>query len=396
MLADLLMTQISVCKGIDMNVHAQADKEHKKSLLLVDVSWNHTLHLANDLSDAGFKVFFLGDGSCKAHWLPDGVISLPRAPMSPDKIIGSIDAAVKAVKPDFVMPISEETLFRIWDESPDWLHLVQPVVEPERRALYRSKHLLGAFVHGHGVLIPATCLLEKGTLEEITPIISNLGLPAVVKGAGGVGGLQVKIVESCDEALKAVTALRHLTGSCPALQEFLPGPTYLVGGLFDRGRPVHMLAAEKTEMYPPRTGPAISLKSSCDPELIEAAAKVFGALGHTGIASADFVRGADGHFRFLEVNPRFWGSYGFAKTIGIDLVGSWCRLLCGEQLPTAVGHPAGRCWAKMPDYLLVPPLTRVNILRRALHPLAIRSWHWHAPAILTHQLRKAWYALRMA
>lgn len=379
-----------------MKTLAPADKKVPESLLLVDVNWNHTLHLANDLSNAGMKVYFLGDGSCPAHWLPDDVISLPPSSVSPKMIIGSIDAAVKAVSPDIIMPISEDTLFRIWDESPDWLPLVQPVVEPERRALYRSKHLLGAFVREHGVKIPVTYLLENGTRNEIDPIINELGLPVVVKGAEGVGGQQVKIVDSCVAAFQAVTDLYRLTCEYPALQEFLPGATYLVGGLFDRGRPIHLIPAEKTELYPPRTGPAMSLKSCCDPELIEAATTVFRALGHSGIASADFVRCDDGHFRFLEVNPRVWGSYGFAKALGIDLVGSWCRLLRGEYLPTAVGHPADRSWAKMPDYLLVPPFTRSNIIRRALHPLAIRSWHWHAPQIFLHQLRKTWYALRAA
>lgn len=359
---------------------------------MVDVGWSHSLRLANDILNAGLKVYLLCDGCYKEQWLPKGVILLPSSPTSLERIVDSISAAVRAVSPDIILPVSEEILFRIWDEDPDWLPLVKPAIEPEHRELYRSKHLLGAFVKSHGGLIPETRLLENGTLEEISSITDDLEFPVVVKGAGGIGGKQVRIVESPEAAFQAVTELYNQTGAYPALQQFMTGATYLVGGLFDEGRPVFMIGAEKTEMYPPRTGPAIHLTSRDEPELIQLATTVFSALGLTGIASADFVRGRDGHFRFLEVNPRPWGSYGLAETIGIDLVGAWCRLLRKEYLPTVQGYPPNRAWAKMPDYIFVPPLTRYNMLRRAMHPLALSSWSWKTPRLLLFELRRAWWA----
>lgn len=357
------------------------------SVLLVE-KW-HALGLANDLSRAGLTVYILNSGGYKALLMPKGVILLPPAPTTSEQVVSSIEAAVRAVSPDIILPVSEETLYRIWDESPSWLPLVQPVVEPDLRKVYRNKHLLGTFAQSHGVLIPQTFLLENGTKEEIMHYIDQLGLPVVVKGSAGCGGAQVKIEESLETVYLAVAELHRLTGVYPALQEYLTGATYLVGGLFDRGRPVHLIAAEKTEMYPSNTGPAVFLSSRNESELINAATNVFTALGHSGIASADFVRGSDGHFHFLEVNPRPWGSYGIARTMGVNLVGDYYRLLRGEYLPSAEECPAGYSWAKMPDYLFVPPLKLSSILRRALDPVAFSSWCWHAPHVLLYQARSA-------
>jgi biotin carboxylase len=290
------------------------------------------------------------------------------------------------------MPLDEETLFGIWDEAPDWLVLVHPAVDLGLYDRYRNKHLMTSLMASKGVLIPETHQLEHGTAEEILPIIDKLILPVVIKGAHGSAGNQVNIAETIDDAVQAVSDLYSRTGTYPALQEYVEGSTYQTGGLFDRGRPIHLLAAKKTQLLPARTGPAIALKSCNEPELVDAAVAVFSVLGHSGLAGADFVRDTNGRFYFLEVNPRVWGCYGFAKTIGINLFGAWYRQLCGEQLPTSTSFPNNRAWAKMPDYLYLPPRTRRSILRRALHPLAIRSWSWREPRVLMHQLRRAYWA----
>ncbi len=362
------------------------------SVLLVE-TWP-ALGLANDLATAGLAVYVLNDGAYRARWMPRGVTLLPPAPIDLDKVVDSIGAAVQAVSPDIVLPVCEEALYRIWDEEPPWLPLVQPMVDPGLRAAYRSKHLLGAFARELGVLVPRTRLLMSDAPEELASVIDDLGLPVVVKGAGGCGGAQVKIVGSLAAACAAVAELHLQTGEFPALQEYLTGATYLVGGVFDRGRPVRLIAAEKIEMYPPRTGPAIFLTSRDEPELLDAAERVFRGLGHSGIASADFVRGRDGHFRFLEVNPRPWGSYGLARVLGIDLVGECCRMLRGEHLPSETGYPTGRSWAKMPDYLFASPMRLSNVVRRAVHPVAVRSWYWHAPRVLLYQARCACRSFR--
>jgi hypothetical protein len=360
-----------------------------RSILLIDPGASFSL--AIDIANTGLKTYILSETPYKAQWMPKGVTLLPLSSTSKDQVVGSIDAALQSISPDIILPVAEETLFEFWDKAPDWLSRVRPAIEPEFRALYRSKHLLGAFVQRLGVLIPQTHLLERMNPEEISSVISELGLPIVVKGSRGTGGRQVRIAHSYNAALQAITELHDLTGDLPALQEYLSGATYLVGGVFDRGRPVHMIAAEKTEMLPQQTGPAIMLTTCDEDELIKAANTVFLSLGLSGIASLDFVRGQDGRFRFLEINPRPWGSIGLAKAIEIDVVGTWCRLLHGDHVPSALEYPVDRTWAKMPDYLFVQPGNRSTMIRRALHPVALRSWPWHSPRLFLFEARRAWW-----
>jgi ATP-grasp domain len=367
-----------------------------RSVLLVDVGWSHSLRLANDFAKAGFTVYLLSKSRfLRAGFLPSGVILLPVSKKSKEKLIHAVDAAVKAVSPDMILPLSEEVLFDIWDQDPSWASRVRPAIDAEHRTLYRSKFLLSAFAEQHGVLVPKIRVLKSWALEDLPAAIDEMDLPVVVKGEGGAGGSQVRIAETQDEALLAAIELRDRTGKLPVLQECLTGASYLVGGVFERGRALRIVGAEETEMLPALTGPAIELTSRNEPELIQAALKVFEALEFSGIANADFVRGRDGRFRFLEVNPRPWGSYGLAERLGIDLVGVWARLLRGEPVSPMLDYAPDRIWAKMPDYLYNKPLQRRHMLRRAFLPTGLRSWSWSEPRVLLNEIMRAgWTFLR--
>ena len=347
--------------------------------------------LASDIAATGAHVYVLLESLVKAR-MPERVMQLPAAPLSPFRLISSVERAVLACSPDIVLPLSEQMLHRFWDASPDWLPLVHPIIDPGMRMYYRDRHLMAGLLSGKGVVVPEIRQLKANTAEEILSLIDELGLPVVVKGPRGEGGEQVRIAETADDAIATANELYIETRTLPALQEYIDGPVYQVGGLFDDGRPIRLLAGEKTEMLPPRTGPAIALKSCDEPDLVEAAIRVFAVLGYSGIAGADFVRGADGGFRFLEVNPRIWGSWGFAKRLGIDLFGEWSRQLRGEPLTEDLAFEPDRFWVKMPEYLFAQPKTRRSILLRSLHPAAIRSWSWGQPRILMYQLRRAYWA----
>lgn len=370
--------------------------EKPRSVLLADIGWSHTLRLANDFAKSGFTVYLLSSSRFfRAGFLPAGIILVSFSKRSPDPLFRILDKTVRRLMPDLVVPLSEDVLFDIWDHEPTWASRVRPTIPPEVRPLYRSKFRMADHVAERGVLVPRTWHLESLALEEFIAATERLGLPIVVKGEGGAGGSQVRIANSISEARRGAIELRERTGNLPVLQECLTGASYLVGGVFDRGEAVRIVGAEETEMLPPLTGPAIELTSRNEPELIAAAEAVFRALNFSGIANADFVRGADGRFRFLEVNPRPWGSFGLAEELGIDLVGSWVRLLRGESVTADLRYTPDRVWAKMPDYLYSKPMRRRNMLARLLRPTALRSWSWSKPRLMLNEMfRAAWTFLR--
>ena len=74
---------------------------------------------------------------------------------------------------------------------------------------------------------------------------------------------------------------------------------------------MHFYAGEKTVMSPPLTGRAFELRSAGEPHfsaLLRSAETVCKNLEWTGLASFDFVLDEDGQFRFVDFNPRQWGS----------------------------------------------------------------------------------------
>ena len=181
------MNQDRQLTGITKQLLKKFNSSTPLGILLVDeVGGGSSLQLANDIAATGASVYLLHQFSFKIR-LSKSVILLPPASLSPTELLGSVDRAVKSHCPDIVLPTSEEALHRFWDEAPDWLPLVHPVVEPDLRVYYRNRHLLASLMSDSGVLIPETHQLETGTAEEILSIIDKLNLPVVVKGARGEG-----------------------------------------------------------------------------------------------------------------------------------------------------------------------------------------------------------------
>lgn len=354
-----------------------------------------SLQVAMDVAATGNSVYFLSDGP-PVYSLPRNITVRAAASLASDSLVDSVGSAVEAIAPDTVMLLSDDHIIRTWRENPPWASLASPSVPKEYRHFYEDKHALVAFVESLGVPVPKTVPMQSADDVAIDSVIEALGLPLVVKGSQGAGGQQVRICRSRADVRAAMEALQRMTGRYPALQEFIQGPAFQAVGLFEHGAPIHFWTAEKIAIYPPEKGPAIALRSHFDERLSAASMTLFAGLRADGFAGADFMRGPDGHYRFLECDPRLWGSYAFASRLDMDLIGSWCKQLQGEAMPVSMDFPCNRSWAKMPEYLFVDPNSRSSILRRMLDPLAMGSWAWSSPYLLKMQLRRTAWALKAA
>ena len=71
--------------------------------------------------------------------------------------------------------------------------------------------------------------------------------------------------------------------------------------------------------------------------------RVAEAVGLVGIATCEFLLGADGALAFLEVNPRIQVEHPVTEEVaGIDLVGWQFAIAAGDGLPDAAPEPARR------------------------------------------------------
>ena len=252
--------------------------------------------------------------------------------------------------------------------------VVYPVTEPLQElatGVRHDKRRTSATMRAAGLLVP-----DEAELSDL----GVFGFPVVLKGDTGRGGCNTFVIPN-----RAATRNLHFD-SHYFLQRFIDGPTYLAGGLFDRGRALRLYMARKTVQFPARTGPAAELLSVDDQALRSAALHAFEVAGVTGIASADFIRDCDGRFHFLELNARPWGSMAAAAAAGVDLFAPLVSLWRGERVVPDLRFHAGVRTATSPLYLLSPGMWLTGrAFRPALNDLGdLVPFAWREPALAIH------------
>ncbi|HUS28408.1 MAG TPA: ATP-grasp domain-containing protein [Kofleriaceae bacterium] len=260
--------------------------------------------------------------------------------------------------------------------------VVYPATEPLQQLLhatppaFRDKRVMSALMKSAGIAVPAEHPAE--TDDDVRAAGHALGLPLVIKGSVGRGGNATFIVRSIAAAQRVARRMRARGGEVFA-QEHIAGVTYLAGGVFDDGRAIRLYCGAKRVQFPARTGPAAELESSSDPALVETALRVFAAARVTGLASADFLRAADGRYYFVELNPRPWGSITAARDAGVDLFGPLVALWRGQTLPPELQFRPTVVSPVFPFALLAVPCWRSGAALRALGSRPVRE-----PKLMAH------------
>ena len=141
----------------------------------------------------------------------------------------------------------------------------------------------------------------------------------VVKGEKGGGSYNVRVVRGVAELRLKYREIaereRHYAGQT-AIQEFIAGPTYLFGGLFQDGDALRMCAHRKVLMYPPGQGATVKAITQCPQQLLAHSLKAMKALRFTGLGSLDFILdGRDGRSSFWRSIPGPGGRLALLKEL---------------------------------------------------------------------------------
>src|SRR5947207_2355736 len=294
------------------------DRGHQQlRVLLLNHDQTSNLYVADGLTRAGCQVHIL---SSSQHLRPPyrrRRISHTTAPkINTPEYQSVIQRIITSESVDVILPLSEGVLYYIWQENPEWSSNVFPQVADWQQELLRSKYVMSRFVAEHGVRIPPTAPAQ--TQHEIDAALAEFGFPVVVKAVRGHSGKNVRFCHARTEVESALHELNEQSGGAAFLQKYIDGPTFLAGGVFQDGEGIRWYATQMMKTDPPKVGPSILHRTTADPELLGAMQTVFRALKWTGLAECDFVQDAEGHFYFLEVNPRSWGSISAAARAGVD------------------------------------------------------------------------------
>lgn len=180
--------------------------------------------------------------------------------------------------------------------------------------------------------------------DEAFQVAGELGYPVLLKAAGGGGGKGMRIVHDASEMLPAIRTARN-----EAKMAFGDSTLY-VEKLISRARHIEMQILADAQGNMVYLGEReCSIQRRHQKLVEEAPSPVMGpedrrtlgktvlrgarAIGYVGAGTFEFLRDQEGHFYFLEVNPRLQVEHPVTEMVtGIDIVKEQIRLAAGEPL----------------------------------------------------------------
>jgi hypothetical protein len=292
----------------------------------------------------------------------------------------SFATLVERVDPACIIPCTESALYWLWQQSPDIQERCLPKVGPAIRPLLLDRALLLEKAAGWGVATPDSIPLNSH--DDCHAAVAT-GLPLMVKSGQSSASNGVALCHTPDDVIRAFDKF-FLRGTSVSAQRYYVGPTYMAGALFVHGEAAHFYAAEQTVMWPPLTGYSHEIRSVGEPylsTLLQATEAVCKNLEWTGLASFDFVLGEDGQFRFVDFNPRLWGSAGAMRTARMDLYGGVDRLIrYGDAGPPSRSAP-DISYRVFPKYTVEP--SDLSMRRRLL---GLLDGPWDTPFLAASEI----------
>ncbi|QLG50448.1 carboxylate--amine ligase [Natrinema halophilum] len=158
-------------------------------------------------------------------------------------------------------------------------------------------------------------------------------------------------------------------GHVPLVQERIPDSReFGFFALYDRGDPVATFQHCQRRGWEYCGGPSAYRESVHIPELETAGRALLGELEWHGLAMVEFLRDpADGEFKLMEINPRFWSSLPFSVRAGADFPYYYWQMAMDERIETGPTYEVG-----MGGHLLRGELSYLHSVATKEYPLVDR------------------------
>jgi hypothetical protein len=304
--------------------------QHPHILLATTGKLPSTARLAMELHDAGARVSLIAPSNHPA-WTLDLISGRANyRALAPKR---SLEAALRRLRPDMVIPCDERTvrdLHGLWQRArdPQVKELIERSTAPaENFAVITSRAALLAVARQEGARVPPSMPLADE--EALDRWAANNAAPFVLKADGSWAGFGVRIISNPANARTAYARMRRPVSGRLALRESLlegnhfdirswmrrEAPTMSVQGYVD-GWPANIgVACWQGEVLAAVCAEAVSTTSATGPstvariihnaEMIDSATRIVKALGLSGMIGFDFmIEAATGAAYLIEMNPR--------------------------------------------------------------------------------------------
>ncbi len=317
-----------------------------KRVLITDGFWRKTLATVRSLGRRGYKLT-VGETSYLnpsffSRYIEKRFI-YPSPLTYPEKFIESILKILRTFPHDIIIPMESDTIALLLKEKKRIeRHTTFPFVDIERFLLASSKIKMTHLAKELGIPVPRSFSIRS--TEEIGMIESHLKFPLLLKPDIGEGGSGQRVCYNKQELKEAISL--HLRKSMPCLiQEYLSPEGFGIGVslLYDlQGNLKASFVHKRIREFPPEGGPSTLRESVWRPDLVKKAHRLMSKIGWVGLAMIEFrYDPKEKKEKFLEVNPRPWGSIALAIDSGVDFPYLLCKVALRKDFPEVHNYKIG-------------------------------------------------------
>ncbi|QRN95752.1 acetyl-CoA carboxylase biotin carboxylase subunit [Archangium violaceum] len=219
------------------------------------------------------------------------------------------------------------------------------------------------------------------TIEEARAYTEKIGVPVMLKAAGGGGGKGMRKVERLEDfesswrAAKS-EAMNAFGNDAVYIEKYLEKPHHVEIQVFadQYGNTIHLnereCSAQRRHQKVVEETPSPILTPEMRAKMGEVAVKAAKAVGYVGAGTVEFLVDVHRNFYFLEMNTRLQVEHPVTEWVtGLDLVAWQIKVAEGEKLPyTEAPRPNGhsievRIYAEDPARNFMPSPGRISYLR---------------------------------
>jgi len=188
------------------------------------------------------------------------------------------------------------------------------------------------------------------SLEEARTVAESVGLPLLVKAAGGGGGRGIRIVETMDQLEEAWERAGREAASAFGngdlyLERYLKNPRHIeiqviadnFGHVATLGERESSLQRRRQKILEEAPSPAVT--PDLRARMSEAARNAARAMGYRSAGTMEFLLDDAGRFYFMEMNTRVQVEHAVTEMVtGFDIVKEQIRIAAGEPLSIEGDH----------------------------------------------------------
>ncbi|HEY8804695.1 MAG TPA: ATP-grasp domain-containing protein [Clostridium sp.] len=293
-----------------------------KTVLLTNGQQRKTLAVVRSLGKRNIKVIVAEETRFNPSAFSkycSKVLVCPSARKEPDKYYSWLCRVLSTYKCDVMFPMDDD-VFEIVMKNSEELLKICSIVLPNMQSYLLSCDKSNATKLAEEVGVPCPQTLHPKNLYNLLSLIEPMKFPLVIKPRVSSGSRGIRIVNNKEEFIKVYEEIHQVYGF-PIIQEYIGiGDRYDVCLLFDNANELKAQFVQKEiRHFPIDIGPSTMQESVEAPEVLQYALSIMKKLPWKGVVELEFIVDTrDNKFKFMEINPRFWGSLQLAITAGVD------------------------------------------------------------------------------